>query len=151
MRFRKSSLMLKLIILIVAVYSTVTLVSLQSQISEKKAEAADLTLAIGSTELENQRLEDEIANVDTEEGITEIARNKLGLVNEGEMVFYDVGNYSSSGQNIKEGYPTQYGAYSRFDRRRQSQNNHQIRSIHSASGRQDRNGPHLRNCPCLCQ
>ena len=45
MRFRKSSLMLKLIILIVAVYSTVTLVSLQSQISEKKAEAADLTLA----------------------------------------------------------------------------------------------------------
>ena len=92
MRFRKSSLMLKLIILIVAVYSTVTLVSLQSQISEIKAEAADLTLAIGSTELENQRLEDEIANVDTEEGITEIARNKLGLVNEGEMVFYDVGN-----------------------------------------------------------
>ena len=92
MRFRKSSLMLKLIILIVAVYSTVTLVSLQSQISEKEAEAADLTLAIGSTELENQRLEDEIANVDTEEGITEIARNKLGLVNEGEMVFYDVGN-----------------------------------------------------------
>ena len=92
MRFRKSSLMLKLIILIVAVYSTVTLVSLQSQISEKKAEAADLTLAIGSTELENQRLEDEIANVDTEEGITEIARNKLGLVNEGEIVFYDVGN-----------------------------------------------------------
>ena len=69
MRFRKSSLMLKLIILIVAV-----------------------TLAIGSTELENQRLEDEIANFDTEEGITEIARNKLGLVNEGEMVFYDVGN-----------------------------------------------------------
>ena len=92
MRFRKSSLMLKLIILIVAVYSTVTLVSLQSQISEKKAEAADLTLAIGSTELENQRLEDEITTVDTEEGITEIARNKLGLVNEGEMVFYDVGN-----------------------------------------------------------
>lgn len=92
MRFRKSSLMLKLIILIVAVYSTVTLVSLQSQNSEKKAEAADLTLAIGSTELENQRLEDEIANADTEEGITEIARNKLGLVNEGEMVFYDVGN-----------------------------------------------------------
>ena len=92
MRFRKSSLMLKLIILIVAVYSTVTLVSLQSQISEEKAEAADLTLAIGSTELQNQRLEDEIANVDTEEGITEIARNKLGLVNEGEMVFYDVGN-----------------------------------------------------------
>ncbi len=92
MRFRKSSLILKFIILIVAVYSTVTLVSLQSQISEKKAEAADLTLAIGATELENQRLEDEIANVDTEEGITEIARNKLGLVNEGEMVFYDVGN-----------------------------------------------------------
>ena len=92
MRFRKSSLILKFIILIVAVYSTVTLVSLQSQISEKKAEAADLTLASGATELENQRLEDEIANVDTEEGITEIARNKLGLVNEGEMVFYDVGN-----------------------------------------------------------
>lgn len=92
MRFRKSSLMLKLIILIVAVYSTVTLVSLQSQIIEKENEAADLTLAINSTELENQRLEDEIANVDTEEGIMEIARNKLGLVRGGEIVFHDVGN-----------------------------------------------------------
>ncbi len=91
MTVRKSSLILKLILLAVAVYATVTLANLQSQIRDKKAQAADLTVSISATELENQRLEDEIANVDTPEGITEIARNKLGLVTDGEIVFHDVG------------------------------------------------------------
>ena len=43
MKFKKSSLLVKLVILILLVYSTVTLVSLQNQLQDKKAEAAQLT------------------------------------------------------------------------------------------------------------
>ena len=40
MKFVKSSLLVKLVILILVVYATVTLVRLRSQINEKEAEAA---------------------------------------------------------------------------------------------------------------
>ena len=48
MKFVKSSLLVKLVILILVVYATVTLVRLRSQISEKEAEAAGLTSSIAS-------------------------------------------------------------------------------------------------------
>ena len=37
------------------------------------------------------QLTDQIAQVNTIEGVTDIARTKLGLVTEGEIVFYDIG------------------------------------------------------------
>ncbi len=90
MKFVKSSLLVKLVILILVVYATVTLVSLRAQISEKNEEAARLTSSIAAAEQENERLTDAIANVDTDAGIEAIAREKLGMVSENEVVFVDV-------------------------------------------------------------
>ena len=90
MKFVKSSLLVKLIILIVVVYATVTLVSLRRQISAKQAEAAQLTSSITSAEQENSRLTDAIENIDTDAGVEAVAREKLGMVAEGEIVFQDV-------------------------------------------------------------
>lgn len=90
MKFVKSSLLVKLIILIVVVYATVTLVSLRRQISAKQAEAAQLTSSITSAEQENSRLTDAIENIDTDAGVEAVAREKLGMVAEGEIVFEDV-------------------------------------------------------------
>lgn len=90
MKFVKSSLLVKLIILIVVVYATVTLVSLRRQISAKQAEAAQLTGSITSAEQENSRLTDAIENIDTDAGVEAVAREKLGMVAEGEIVFEDV-------------------------------------------------------------
>ena len=90
MKFVKSSLLVKLVILILVVYATITLVSLRSQISEQNAEAARLTSSIAAAEQENGRLEDAIANVDTDAGIEAIAREKLGMVSKDEIVFVDV-------------------------------------------------------------
>ncbi|MBQ1263964.1 MAG: septum formation initiator family protein [Oscillospiraceae bacterium] len=64
--------------------------SLRSQISEQNAEAARLTSSIAAAEQENGRLEDAIANVDTDAGIEAIAREKLGMVSKDEIVFVDV-------------------------------------------------------------
>ena len=90
MKFVRSSLLVKLILLIVVVYATVTLVSLRRQITEKQAEAAQLTSSITSAEQENSRLTDAIENIDTDAGVEAVAREKLGMVGEGEIVFQDV-------------------------------------------------------------
>ena len=90
MKFVKSSLLVKLVILILVVYATVTLV--RSQISEKEAEAAGLTSSIASTQQENDRLQSSIDALDTPEGLEQVARDQLGMVSEGEIVFEDVGD-----------------------------------------------------------
>ena len=90
MKFVRSSLLVKLILLIVVVYATVTLVSLRRQITEKQAESAQLTSSIPSAEQENSRLTDAIENIDTDAGVEAVAREKLGMVAEGEIVFQDV-------------------------------------------------------------
>lgn len=91
MKFKKTSLLVKLVILIVIVYSTFTLVSLQNQLQDKKAEAAQLSEEAQQLQQENLDLQESIDNLSTEEGIEEVARNKLGLVEDGEIVFYDNG------------------------------------------------------------
>jgi len=90
MKFVKSSLLVKLVVLILVVYAVVTLVSLRSQITAKNAQAATLTGNIAAAEQENGRLQEAIDNVDTDEGVEEVAREKLGMVAQGEIVFHDV-------------------------------------------------------------
>ena len=83
---------MKLVILVVVVYAVFTLVSLRSQIAEKNAEAAALTSSITAVEQQNGKLEEAITNADSDEGVKSIAREKLGMVEEGEIVFKDVGD-----------------------------------------------------------
>ncbi len=90
MKLIKSSLLVKLVILILVVYATVTLVKIQSRISAKQDEAASLTSSITTAEQENGRLQDAIDKLDTPEGVENAARDKLDLVGEGEIIFYDV-------------------------------------------------------------
>lgn len=92
MKFKRSSLMTKIIVIIPAVAAAVTLVSLQAQLEEKQAAAAELEQQVVAAEQENQRLELAIEAAGTDAGIKEIAREKLGLVDSGEIVFYDIGN-----------------------------------------------------------
>ena len=92
MKFVRSSLLVKLVILILVVYATVTLVSLRKQITEKNSDAAALTGSITAVEQENGRLQEAIDNLDTDAGIEDAAREKLGMVSEGEIIFKDVGN-----------------------------------------------------------
>ena len=87
MKLIKSSLLVKLVILILVVYATVTL---QSRISDKKSEADALTSSITTAEQENGRLQDAIDKLDTPEGVENVARDKLDMAAEGEIIFYDV-------------------------------------------------------------
>ena len=92
MRFKKSSPLTKIILLIILAYSTVTLVSLKTQIADKQEEAEDYEQVISVSQQENQRLNHAIATVNTPEGVAEVARNKLGMVYSDEILFYDMGS-----------------------------------------------------------
>lgn len=91
MKLVKSSLLVKLVILILVVYATVTLVSLRKQITEKNEQEAILNTSIAATQQENNRIQDSIDALGTDAGVEAVARDKLGMVDEGDIVFYDVG------------------------------------------------------------
>ena len=91
MKLVKSSLLVKLVILILVVYATVTLVSLRKQITEKNEQEAILNSSIAATQQENNRIQDSIDALGTDAGVEAVARDKLGMVDEGDIGFYDVG------------------------------------------------------------
>ena len=91
MKLVKSSLLVKLVILILVVYATVTLVSLRKQITEKNEQEAILNSSIAATQQGNNRIQDSIDELGTDAGVKAVAREKLGMVDEGDIVFYDVG------------------------------------------------------------
>ena len=91
MRLRKSSMLTRLIVLALAVYAIVTLLGLQTQISQQEEANTALSEQISAIAQENQRLQQAIERVGSREGVEEVARNKLGLVAEGEIIFYNLG------------------------------------------------------------
>jgi cell division protein FtsB/cell division protein DivIC len=91
-RFKKSSLITKLVIMVLLVYAMVTLVHLQRQLSQKQSERAALETQLAEVQQANAALKGSIDALDTDAGVEAVAREKLGLVSEGEITFYDVGN-----------------------------------------------------------
>lgn len=92
MRLRKSSLITKLVILAAMVYAVAMIMTLQPQINALNAEREKLSAEVADVEQENLELQEDIAAMDTDEAVIEIARERLNLVEDGEMVFIDSGN-----------------------------------------------------------
>ena len=92
MRLRKSSLITKLVIPALMVYAVATIMTLQPQINALNAEREKLSAEVADVEQENLELQEDIAAMDTDEAVIEIARERLNLVEDGEMVFIDSGN-----------------------------------------------------------
>ena len=87
---RGSGLFLKLGVLVFAVYAVYTIVSLQLQIKDKKAEGTELRSAVEEQQLKNAEIESIIENSDDPEYIAKIARDKLGYISPGEKVFVNI-------------------------------------------------------------
>ena len=92
MKLKKSTLLTKLIILILAVYATITLLSLQTRIQQVQEQTAALQSQVDAVTQDNSRLEAEIQRAGTEEALEEFARSRLGYVYDGEIIFQDIGD-----------------------------------------------------------
>lgn len=92
MKTVKASFITKIVILIMIVYLSITLLNLRGSIQNASANLADIQAQTAVQAAENAALEEDIENGDDPDTILEIAKEKLGLVESGEVVFYDTTN-----------------------------------------------------------
>lgn len=92
MKTTKASFITKAVILILIAYLSITLLNVRSRIQSAAADCADLQSQVVAQEAENAALEEHIENSDDSDTVLEIAKEKLGLVEDGEVVFYDTTN-----------------------------------------------------------
>ncbi len=89
MRFKKTSFLTKLLLLIVAGYAVFTLVRLQDRIQIARQTVSDLEAQVVYAEQDNAQLEQDLKDLDSDRSVKSIARNRLGMVEAGEIVFRD--------------------------------------------------------------
>ena len=89
MRLCKSSLITKFVILAVMLYAIVTIVTLQPKISALKEDRAALDADVAALQQANLELQEDIDALGTDEAVIEIARERLNLVSDGEVIYID--------------------------------------------------------------
>jgi cell division protein FtsL len=89
MRLKKTSIWIKLLLVVVIIYAIVTLVNLHDRVAAANAEAAALEEQVLYAEQENALVQQELDELGSDESIMKIARTRLGMVEVGEIVFYD--------------------------------------------------------------
>ncbi len=91
MRLRKSSLITKLILLTLMVFAIVTIVRIRPQITEAQQQRDALAEQVQAAQQKNRELQQDIDQLGTDEAVRKIARERLNLVGDGEIVFIDSG------------------------------------------------------------
>lgn len=92
MELKRSGFLSKLVILIVLVFAAVTLLNLSSRIQSAQQELSAYQAAIDRQRETNAALADDIANSSDPDTILAVAKDKMGLLEEGEVIFYDTTN-----------------------------------------------------------
>ena len=89
MRFKRAGFLTKIIVLALLIYMATALLDLHGQIQTIQVEREELNQQVAAQQLENQQLANAIENSDDPDRIAAIAREKLGLVGQDEIVFID--------------------------------------------------------------
>lgn len=92
MKLGKTSFVAKIVILILFVVFMLQLLNLHGKIQTAKADYNAVAAKVTAQEAANAALEEDIQNADDPETILDIAKEKLGLADPGEVIFYDTTN-----------------------------------------------------------
>jgi len=85
---KKAGLLTKIVVFVLMAYAVVALWNLNSRIAHAKDEVTTLKQQVEDQVQQNAELSDAIKNSDDPEHRKDIARQKLGLLEPGEKVFY---------------------------------------------------------------
>ena len=88
--YRRSSTLLKCVVLTAIVLSTVAILTLRSSIGQEQAKAEALRTQAAGLEQANGQLQQDIDQLGTVQGIKDIAGEKLGLVDPDTIFFTPV-------------------------------------------------------------
>lgn len=89
---KRAGLMTKLVVLAILIVVSISLLNLRSRLNSAESARAQLQAQVDEQTQRNAALEDDIANSDDPDVILEVAKEKLGLVNSEEVIFYDTTN-----------------------------------------------------------
>lgn len=92
MEFKRSGFLSKVVVLILLAFAAVTLLNLSSRIQSAQSQLESYQIAVDRQRESNAALAEDIAHSSDEDTILAVAKEKLGLVEEGEVIFYDTTN-----------------------------------------------------------
>ena len=92
MKLKRSGILTKLVVLGLLAYILVAYARTQIRIGEAEEQKSTLQAEVRTMSVSNAALEYEIEHCQDPETIEKVAREKLGLVLPGEIVFYDMGD-----------------------------------------------------------
>ncbi len=87
---KRTSTALLLVLIALAVFIGIELIQVNQRLGEAKVQEASLTRQMQQQQPENEALRSDLAKKDDPDFIKELARDQLGLAEEGERIFYDV-------------------------------------------------------------
>lgn len=90
-QFKRAGFLTKIVVLVLLVYLATTLMGVRGKIKGLEEQRDALAQQVAQQQMENQELEDAIANSDDPEVLEQVARDK-GLVKQGEVLYEDVAN-----------------------------------------------------------
>lgn len=91
MTFKRAGFLTKIVVLILLIYMAISLLDLRGKIQDVEDQRDVLARQVTDQRLENQRLEDAIANSSDPEMLEQVARER-GYVKQNETLFIDVAN-----------------------------------------------------------
>ncbi len=92
MKFKQSSFLSKIVVLILLVFVAITLLNVRGEIQTAQEELEQYQAAVDQQREVNAALEEDIANSTDPDTVLEVAKDKMGLVESGEVIFYDTTN-----------------------------------------------------------
>ena len=87
---KRTSTALLLVLIALAVFIGIELIQVNQRLGEAKVQEASLTRQMQQQQQENEALRSDLAKKDDPDFIKELARDQLGLAEEGARIFYDV-------------------------------------------------------------
>ena len=91
MRFKRTGMITKIVIMVLMVYMTVSLLNLRTQIQQAQDQQSVLAAQVAAQKLDNQQLTEAIENSNDPAMLESVARDK-GYVKPGETLYVDVAN-----------------------------------------------------------
>lgn len=92
MKTKRASIITKIVILILFVVISIQLLNVRSKLQTAQADYNAVSAEVTAQEAENAAMAEDINHADDPDTILDIAKEKLGLVEPGEVIFYDTTN-----------------------------------------------------------
>ena len=92
MKFKQSSFLSKVVVLMLLVFVAITLLNVRGEVKDAQQQLEVYQAAVDEQQQVNAALEENIANSSDPDTVLDVAKDKMGLLEPGEVIFYDTTN-----------------------------------------------------------